>query len=169
MPKIFLITALLTLLSCFSNGGIYSHKDLPGERFKSRVEMAAALKNHGKYQEAIDEYQKHFELRLKSSTRPESQNPYFYHILIGELYLLQGNTDKALSFYESAHKNHVEEPFVIDGYRRVAEFYAKTGGFTRAIELLEKHRDLDPLMFDSDIDHFHKQMILQTDFSTENQ
>lgn len=115
------------------------------------------------YDKACHEYELHIERRLAVEDRPEWENPYFYYLLIGDVRLRQENVPAALKAYEFAEKMKVETQLVSDRYRYVAGWYEKKGDFRSAIEILERYRDRDPLLFDSMLDRLAKQLTAAED------
>ncbi len=80
------------------------------------LEKAAELTNAKEYDKAIEIYRKHIDYRLALKDRPEWENPYFYLLLIGDLYLQQANTEKALeSLGFSEQDLRRELPVFIEG------------------------------------------------------
>ncbi|MDC0358397.1 hypothetical protein OAO01_06230, partial [Oligoflexia bacterium] len=69
------------------------------------------------FDKAIESYQKHIHARLGVKERPEWENPFFYHIIIGDLQLGQEQVEAALASYELAEKHGVEPGFISDRYR----------------------------------------------------
>lgn len=131
--------------------------DPPGEH-RRRAEQ---LRAEGKAEEAIQEYLLHIDERLADEGRPEEENPHFYYIFIGDIYLDAGDVSKALGAYSSAQQLGVYEEFIIDRFRQVARFYEDRGELQKAIEFLSAHRALDIDLFDADIDRLHKKIVAQ--------
>ena len=129
------------------------------ERHQSTAEKADQLAANGSWEEAIELYRTHMEERLKSKSRPDEENPYFYHLLIGDLYLDQDKDAKALENYKIAEEKEVASVLVVDRYRRMARWYSSRKEHERAITFLRSVRELDPLIFDADIDLIHKAMV----------
>lgn len=126
---------------------------------KSHATQAEELEEQGKLEEAIAQYEKHIEKRLRAKSRPDHENPHFYQILIGDLYLRLDRPDAAKQAFESAHQNGVNVEFVSERFRRLAHWYAKRERFNEALELLARYRELDPFMYDIDTDTIHKQLV----------
>ncbi|RIL09400.1 MAG: hypothetical protein DCC75_06610 [Proteobacteria bacterium] len=146
---------LLALLSCNSSSGRRSF----GFGSMSRLEKAEELSRQGKYDQAIEAYRQHLEDRLKVKDRPEWENPYFYLILIGDIELGQGKRAEALQNYEEADKRGVDVYLISDRIRSVAYSYEKDGKLAEALQLLEKHRAKDALLFDSMLDRIAKELV----------
>jgi hypothetical protein len=90
--------------------------------------------------------------RLSLHNRPEWENPYFYELLIGDIYLSQGDAVRALDSYESSEKHGVHLTLVSDRYRSVAAWHETNGELKEAITVLTTYRDRDPLLFDAALD-----------------
>ena len=101
-----------------------------------RLRHAEELSRQGRYKEAIEEYRAHMEARLAVANRPEWENPYFYLLLIGDVYLGKGEIERALTSYEDAEKNGVHEALVSDRYRSVAARYEEKGDLKKAFDKL---------------------------------
>lgn len=107
---------------------------------------------------AVEDYTAHINSRLEVK-RPDWENPYFYYLIIGDLELKQSNVDKALQSYDYAAAKGVDIGLVSDRYRLVANWLAARGEHTQAIDLLNKHRHLDELLFDIMRDRLAREMI----------
>ena len=119
---------------------------------------AEKLTTEGKHDEAIAMYRTHITNRLEVTDRPEWENPYFYLLNVGDIELNRGNVDKALAAYEEAEREKVELPLVADRYRAVAAWYEEHGQLEKALEILTKYRDKDPLIFDSMLDRVAREL-----------
>jgi tetratricopeptide (TPR) repeat protein len=136
----------LTLISgCFSSG--------PTELLD-----AEQLTSEGKHDEAIAMYREHISNRLEVADRPEWENPYFYLLNVGDIELKRGDVDKALAAYEEAERQRVDLPLVADRYRAVAVWYEEHGQLQKALEVLTKYREKDPLIFDSMLDRVAREL-----------
>lgn len=129
----------------------------------SHSRRAAQLREIGDYDGAINEYRLHIDARLKDPRREAEENPYFYEILIGDLYLDKKNPDLALESYLSAQRHDVELPLISDRIRRVGNFYRLQGERKKALELLHRFRELDDFAFDADIDEISKELVQTED------
>ena len=125
----------------------------------SHARVAAQYRAEKKYAAAIKEYQEHIISRLADSRREPEENPYFYLILIGDIYLEEGNSGQALESYVEAKGREVELPLVVDRVRRVARALGDAGKYREAVVLLKKYRELDSFAFDLDIDENIKEII----------
>mgnify|MGYP006297132575 CR=1 FL=1 len=103
-------------------------------------------------------YREHISNRLEVTDRPEWENPYFYLLNVGDIELNRGEVDKALAAYQEAEREKVELPLVADRYRAVASWYEEHGQLERALEILTKYRDKDPLIFDSMLDRVAREL-----------
>lgn len=125
----------------------------------SHLMSAESLRKEEKYEEAIKEYETYIAERLKDKSAIEDYNPYFYYLLIGDCYQGLGQPEKALESYVTAKDKNVDGPIVGGKLRSLAAWYEERTRYEEAIALLQKYRDLDPLLFDLDIDRNHKAMI----------
>jgi hypothetical protein len=120
---------------------------------------AEQLETENNLEAAIDQYLLHIEQRRGDSSRPESENPSFYYILIADLYIRLERPKEALSYILRAKEDGVMKEFVIDRMRQVSAYHENAGAFSVAIQLLTEYRSLDPLLFDWDIDRLHKKLV----------
>lgn len=120
---------------------------------------AEELLRQGQNAQAISKYEQHIKYRLALETRPQWENPYFYYLLIGDIYLRDSNVDKALESYETAENNRVESVLVSDRYRYVANWYEQKGEADNALKILERYQDRDPLLFDAMMDRIAKEIV----------
>jgi len=125
-----------------------------------RLREAEQLTREGKYEEAIAAYRTHMDSRLAIQNRPEWENPYFYLVLIGDVYLGKGDVVNALSSYEEAEKNGVHQSLISDRYRSVAGWYEENNELQKAFDILTKYRSRDTLLFDSMLDRIARAMSL---------
>ena len=137
--------ALALTSGCFSSG-------------PTELVDAEQLTSDGKHDEAIAMYREHIANRLEVTDRPEWENPYFYLLNVGDIELNRGAVDKALATYEEAEREKVELPLVADRYRAVASWYEEHGQLEKALEILTKYRDKDPLIFDSMLDRVAREL-----------
>lgn len=154
------VTAVLILLfsqvACSISAGTFSIAAAGSHR-----RTAEKLKMEGKLDEAIAEYEKHIAERGSASSKFPGENPSFYYIMIGDLHLRQDRPELALDAYLKAHDDGVMQEFIVDRIRQVSGYYEQREQLQAAIELLSKYRDLDPLLFDWDIDRLHKKSVSQ--------
>ncbi|MBX7138984.1 MAG: tetratricopeptide repeat protein [Oligoflexia bacterium] len=115
------------------------------------LSKAEEYTRQAKYDEAITEYQQHIEFRL-SRPRPEWENPHFYKLMIGDLQLQKGDAATALKSFEEAEKAGIDRALVADRYRSIASWHEKNGRYSEAIQVLQKYRDRDDLLFDAMMD-----------------
>lgn len=137
------------------------HKELPNDVSLTHAEAAEKLRKNGKYESAIEEYKRHIAVRLAKEDKPKDENPYFYYLLIGESYLRLGELEKAEESYSTALKQEVNTTLVADGFRQIAGEYEKREDYDAAIEILRKHRELDDLLYDAQMDRLHKKSVLE--------
>lgn len=126
---------------------------------QTHAQRAAELRTEGRPADAVAEYLLHIDERLARSGRDESENPYFYYLLIGDTYLETGDRERAKESYERARKEGVEKDLVADRYRRLAESFENANDLDGAITILREGRELDPEMLDFEIDRLHKKAI----------
>ena len=132
-------------------------------RTVSFAQKAQSLENNKKFEQAIELYRKHFEMRLADRSRNDDENPFFYFVLIGDNYLKLNKPEEAKTAYDTAKINDVKNNILADRYRQLAQYYKNLQQFETAITLLRQYRDLDALAFDYDIDALHKEMIAKDD------
>lgn len=116
------------------------------------TEKAEQLAAEGKHQEAIAVYERHISDRLAVSDRPEWENPYFYLLSIGDLYLSMEQPDQALKSFQEAEKQGVSADLVSDRYRALASWYVEHQQLEKALQILKTYRERDSLLFDSMLD-----------------
>lgn len=129
----------------------------PGEHRRN----AESLRSEAAYDAAVQEYLQHIDERLADTGRPEEENPYFYYIFIGDIYLEQGSPARALGSYGSAMQQGVPMEFIIDRYRRIAQHYEEKGEIQRAIDFLTENKAMDELLFEAEIDRLHKKLVAE--------
>ena len=127
----------------------------PGSHAKRAEELTASADYLG----AIKEYEQHMQERRRNPKRPAEENPSFYNLLIGDLYLRLDDFDKAKDAYERAQKDQVTPDLVNERFLRLGRYLREQSKFEQAIILLQQHRALDPLLFDFEIDQTHKDMV----------
>lgn len=157
MKRLFKLNFCLLLTVTFS--GCITLFSFSYHGYPSRYDYAKHLIEEKKYDEAIVEYQLHIDERLNSPSRPTDENPFFYYILIGDVFLKKNDIQSALGAFKTAHENKVHDKLVLDRFRQVAEIYVLEKKFDNAIELLTTYREIDTLLVDSDIDKIHRTMI----------
>ena len=129
----------------------------------SHARTAERLRTQGKMEEAIAEYKKHIAARLSEPTRPAGENPYFYWILIGDVYLEADRPEDAKRSYLEARDHDVDIAFVIDRLRGIARYFEQRKEYEEAIKLLKEFRQMDDFIFDYDIDRLSKEMVKAED------
>lgn len=103
----------------------------------------------GELDHAIEIYRAHIDERLSESDRPEWENPYFYLLMIGDVYMKKGDPAKATESYVSAESMGVETDLVSDRLLQVATWYEEKGDINGAIDHLLKFRKRDELRYDA--------------------
>ncbi|MCB0328606.1 MAG: hypothetical protein KDD70_03050 [Bdellovibrionales bacterium] len=116
--------------------------------YSYHLRKAEEYQRQGNFGKAIEAYEQHIASRLEIENRPKWENPYFYNLLIGDLYLKEELIEKALAEYEYAQKQNVSEGLVSDRFRLVANWLAEHDRIEEAIEILNKYRSSDPLLYD---------------------
>lgn len=144
--KLILQFSLLLICSCSNSS------------FRQRADVHRKDKD---YQAAIQALEKHIASRLEIKNRPEWENPYLYYLDIGDIYLEQGDSENALKYYLLADEQKVKASYVDDRIRFVARWFEEKGDLKSAIELLQKYRERDPLLFDLVLDRVARQMVLK--------
>lgn len=149
------LSLCMSLSSCrifYSSGSIE-------ESLSYHLRNAERYTRKKEYENAIQSYKSHIDERLELKERPEWENPYFYWLLIGDLYLKLKDADKALESYEFAESKEVSPGLLSDRYRYVAHWYAKQKKFDQALTILSKYRDRDELLFDLTRDRIARDMV----------
>jgi tetratricopeptide (TPR) repeat protein len=145
--------AAFALVFSGCHGLVPTHRSLPAE--------ADELRKNGNHEEAIEVLRRHISQREADESRPAWENPYFYELEIGDIYLEEDKTLDAITTYESAEKHNVEAGLVADRFRELAEKYRTNKQYDEAIALLKAHRALDPLLFDNAMDLIAKEAVKQ--------
>ena len=148
--------SLLSLLGLLGIGGCFFSSP-------SHLLRAEELRAAGKFEPAIKEYQAYIDQRIERKDYTDSDNPYFFYLLIGDSYLGMEDPAKAEESYLKAKENGTADNLVAGKLRGIGQFYELRGRYAEAIEFLRKHRELDPLLFDLDIDRNHKSLISAED------
>ncbi len=136
---------ILFFLSCSTN-------------FRYFLEKAEEAEKANQYNVAIENYKKHIEFR-NNDRKPPKENPYFYLLMIGDLYLKNEEPIKAKDTYLEAIDKEVSKALCAERIRNIAKYYSEKNDYEKAFETLEEHRELDPLLFDLDKDNLHKTYI----------
>lgn len=123
-----------------------------------RVE-ADSLKEQDRFDEAVTAYWKHIHYRLAIKDRPTWENPYIYLLDIGDIYLKQGQVDRALEHYKLADKYDVDRGYVNDRYLSIARWYEEHGELHKALAHLQIYSERDPIIFDLMMDRIAKQIL----------
>lgn len=135
---------------------------------RSAAEEAEAMTEAGEYDKAISLYLRHIDARLGNPYRTPEENPYFYYTLISDLYLKKGEVDKAEHYLVDALERKVNLGLCIDRLRRLGRWHEERGEFEEAFAVLQKHRALDPMLFDLEIDRIHKELIRKEEEAERN-
>ena len=141
-----LLLSNLILSSCSTN-------------FRYFLEKAEAAEKSKEYSKAIEYYNKHIEFRNNDS-KPPKENPYFYLLMVGDLYLKNEQPIEAKDTYIKAVDKEVSKPLCAERIRNIAKYYSEKSNYEEAFKILEEYRELDPLLFDLDKDNLHKEYVL---------
>ena len=101
----------------------------------------------GKVSIAVNALEEYVKQRDKEQLLP-GENPSFYFITMGDLYLDSRDPIQAELKYEEAERRAVDKSLVADRYIRLAEFLRIEGKTGQAMEVLNRHAALNPLVFD---------------------
>lgn len=154
MQRYCLLILSVLLLASGCGGKSLLHRD-------STADKAKAFRAAGQYDLAVAAYTAHMNERLEKANRRETENPYFYYILIGDTYLEAGKPIEAKQAFVTAQQNNVGALYLVDRYKQLADYYVTKNQYDIALELLRTFRDLDPLAFDTYIDELHKESVAQ--------
>lgn len=152
------VCSLCLMLSSCQGGFFYRSFSVSSQTY---LEQADYLIGEGQLDQAIEMYKRHIDYRLGVKNRAEWENPYFYYLLIGDLYLKQDKPEESLAAFELAEDKNVERPLLSDRYRLVAGWYEKHNDLKQAVSVLKKYRDRDELMFDAMLDRLSKELTRQ--------
>lgn len=127
------------------------------------IKRAERYASEGRLDDAITEYRAHLDSRLEMGERPGWENPWFYLLIIGDLQLEKGDVDAALASYEEAEQKGVDRSLIADRYRHAGSYLAEHGQMHRALQILTKYRDRDPLLIDSMRDRIAREIVSDED------
>jgi tetratricopeptide (TPR) repeat protein len=147
---------MLPLAMCACTVFVYGFSSNP---YFSEADRAEALWGEGKKEEAIEAYEAHIQNRMKRKKRLPNENPYFYKLMIGDIYLELDKAEEAEKAYLVAHEKKVSPPLCADRLRKIGRYYEERKEYEKAFEILRKHRELDSLLFDLEIDRLHKSLV----------
>jgi tetratricopeptide (TPR) repeat protein len=138
----YLVSLLLVAVAIFPTGCnlIQEH-----QTFAQKAEAAAKT---GDLDGAINNYYLHIQSRLKEKDRPEWENPYFYFLLIGDLYVQKNDPISALAKYDAASEKNVDPRLVGDRVCLLSRRLEAQGKFSTAYKILVKRHQLNPELFD---------------------
>lgn len=143
---------IVIFLSALFTSGCISTYYYSGEgsiaSYSKNLRDAQVAVNEDRLADAISLYREHILTRLNAEDRADWENPYFYYLIIADLYLRQEKPDRALQSIEAAKANRVDPGLISDRFRLVAHYYEQRREFEEAISILEKYRESDPLLFD---------------------
>ena len=129
--------------------------------FRQYLDAAEKAEKEQNYKEAIQQYKGHIIFRKSDSGRFKDENPYFYQLMIGDLYIKLKNPESAEKAFLIALKHNISPPLCAERLRRIGTYYLEEKKYEEAFAILRKHRELDPLLFDLEIDKVHKASIGQ--------
>ncbi len=160
MRRVYFILILSLVSSCRLITHGFGHED--------SLQKAEEFLRQERFDEAIAAYHRHIDFRLSIKNRPEWENPNFYLLMIGDVQLNQGKIEEAISTYQEAEKNGIEQTFISDRYRSVAAWLEKRDRLKEAVDILSKRRDLDPILIDSVLDRLSKELVLREDSQSQS-
>lgn len=79
--------------------------------------------------------------------------------MIGELHIKLRDPISAENAFLEALKKGVSPALCAERLRRIAGYYEQEKDFEKAFEILRKHRELDTILFDLEIDRIHRASI----------
>ncbi len=123
------------------------------------LEQAETSTRNGDTGAAIAAYEKHIAWRLSLTDRPEWENPSFYQLLIGDLFLNDGRWQEAMARYELAHTAGIDSRLVGDRIRSVGLWLESKGELQQADQVLRTYRALDELLFDMALDRVARALV----------
>jgi tetratricopeptide (TPR) repeat protein len=150
----FLVIATCTLFAACKPFFFFESYRFSSQHLKKAEEFSRAED----YEKAIMHYKNHIADRLSAKDRPEWENPYFYYLIIGDLYLLQGKVSSSLAAYNMAEDNGVDVTLVADRYRYVASWHENKDEWEQAFYLLQQYEDRDPLLFNLIMDRLGRKI-----------
>lgn len=115
--------------------------------FKNYRQLAQEAQSSGETELAISLYKEHIQQRLTAKDRPEWENPWFYYLVIGDIFLKNGDIDKAVIYYIEAEKKGVKTEYVTDHIIRIALHYEEKEQYSEALKHLQNYKDRDPDFF----------------------
>lgn len=151
MPKLLLLL-LFCGCSVFAWVGVI-------EPIESNARKAERLVEEGQFPGAIEAYEAHIAERLADPQRKLTENPYFYYLAIGDLYLKQDQVEEAREAYIIAKEHKVSDLSLIDRFLQLANWHVDREEYEEAIYILLEYREIHPLIFDGRIDEVHKLMV----------
>ena len=163
MCKSFSLSSALLLIAILLSACHFSFFSISFEGRSSYAQIAEELRNQGKNKEAIENYELHIQDRLNNPNKPNDENPYFYKLMIGDIYLDLKEPENAAKSYTEAKEKGVNHYLVSERFRFIARYYEKQGELEKAFAALRQFRDLDPLMYDMEADRIHKLIIKKED------
>ncbi len=152
----YILLILFSLCSCFS------------KETEQIINKVKELEENGKIHEAYKVYISHIENKLdKKENNQTKYNPFFYFILIGDMYLRNKNYDAALSSYLIARSRKIKKEIIVDRIQLIAKRYIKEKKYQKAWDLLEKYKNLDELSFSYQLSELHKKMVKEEQKNSE--
>jgi tetratricopeptide (TPR) repeat protein len=153
MKPFFRSSSILILLVCVPLSACFLFT-----KQRTTLEQADYFKERGDYKQAIMLYSEHLRDRLVNPLRPKNENPYFYLLLIGDVYLEDSNPIMAQQKYELAWQHNVSRELIADRFLTLATWYEKQGAYNKAIKILEQYRELDTLLYNAFLDKINKKI-----------
>jgi tetratricopeptide (TPR) repeat protein len=147
-----------TSLGCLCAALVFEGCGLsPRSRQASALTQAEEFSGNGEFERSISAYEEHIKTRL-DSTKPEWENPFFYYLKIGDIYLRQNQPDKAISAYLTAKQKGIDKLMISDRLRALASWYEKNKQLEQALKLLTTHSELDPILFNAMLDRIARKL-----------
>lgn len=153
---LFHIPLLSASLLCGTSCGIFT-------KMPTVLESADQARKDGRFQEAIQLYKQHLQTRLNTSWKIKNENPYFWLLTVGDVYLQAGDPVKAQLAYDQARTQNVDLPLLVDRYLSLATWYKEHGNTKEAIAILTEYRSLDTLLFNGELDTISKELVDKED------
>ena len=89
----------------------------------------------------------------------ENWNPFFYALKAGDLALELEAPEQAMDYYVLAYEQGLSSPHLSDRIRLVARWHEERGEPHCALQLVDRYKKLDPLLFHLVADRLSRQML----------
>lgn len=147
-----LFVSSLFLLTTSIGCGIFDHEP-------TKANLAELALTENQYQQAIDLYLEHIDQRRKDPGKEEWENPSFYYLLIGDIYLKEKDWNNALAYYKKADNDHVDHLLFLDRMRLLGAFLEEQKQYNEALKLLTPLAKEDPVLINEILDRVSKKSI----------